>query len=91
MTCEHCGRPVAEGRAFCSRCDSERTAPEWTQSGSWRATAPRVSTSCNCASYAGVKVHAVGCPQALRDDAVHAQTTESVSAPAGGASRPIAR
>jgi hypothetical protein len=89
MTCEHCGRPVAEGRSLCTRCDSEHTAPAWTQSGTWRATPPRVSITCSCASYAGVKVHAVGCPQA--NDALSPHGVESATGSVNAALPPTTR
>jgi hypothetical protein len=51
--------PIGEG-------ESDRVVTER------RGTAPHISVNCDCASYAGVKVHALGCPQAYYDAETYA-------------------
>ena len=64
--CERCGQPAGDGRALCARCESEVASLAATPRPS-RVSSARISTSCNCGTYAGVKVHALGCPEAARD------------------------
>lgn len=67
--CPVCRRPVGPAGGTCTACerriaDPADPSPEaMTKAGS-RAAAVRVQADCACATYAGVKVHAVTCPEA---------------------------
>jgi len=67
LACERCGRPAGEGRTLCARCESEVALKAATAPRVSRVSSARISLSCSCGTYAGVKVHALGCPEADRD------------------------
>ena len=67
LACERCGRPAGEGRTLCVRCESEVALMAASIPRVSRVSSARISVSCSCGTYAGVKVHALGCPQADRD------------------------
>jgi hypothetical protein len=67
LACERCGLPASEGKTLCARCEGEVVPSDTPAPRVSRTSSARISLGCSCGTYAGVKVHALGCPEAHRD------------------------
>jgi hypothetical protein len=68
--CPRCGRPVPRAKESCAWCDRASDGADVARAqradspSTARLSRPAVQAGCTCGSYAGVKVHALNCPEA---------------------------